>query len=340
MRDVDSSATARLSLSQISSWDTGHLQRAAVEWRKRAESWENAFSDLHRGMLAPGGRPWRGEAADAIQQRAYTDLVKARRLADASADAAGIALLGADQLSYLKVRTVEAIHAAHTAGFTVREDLSIIDRSGGARRVMPAQQHAAAIATRAAALIAADREIAARIRNTTTVLDNPGFTDSPADRSVQALDSPLQPPPGPSYPVNDVIAEATDLDGNHVILRRGYFDGKRGFGWDKIYHKHGVTNPNVFSDLISHSRPIKSEDGELVYRVRINRARCASKLGGLVVSCEDTGESLEMMIVVDTTEKRADVSNEVRTASSPCTHSRAAAASSRCNRIGQWPHPG
>ncbi|MDI3313676.1 MAG: hypothetical protein QJR12_05150 [Mycobacterium sp.] len=28
------------------------------------------------------------------------------------------------------------------------------------------------------------------------------------------------PPSTPPYPVNDVIAEATDLDGNHVILRR------------------------------------------------------------------------------------------------------------------------
>lgn len=70
-----------------------------------------------------------------------------------------------------------------------------------------------------------------------------GFAESP--ETIQALDVPLAPPPDPSYPVNDVIAEATDLDGNHVVLRRGYYDGKRGFGWDKIFHKHGITNPSV-----------------------------------------------------------------------------------------------
>ena len=52
---------------------------------------------------------------------------------------------------------------------------------------------------------------------------------------------PLDPPKDPSYPVNDVIAEATDLDGNHIILRRGYYDAttQDGFGWDKIYWRHG-----------------------------------------------------------------------------------------------------
>ncbi|HYB40084.1 MAG TPA: hypothetical protein VEF72_33165 [Mycobacterium sp.] len=68
--------------------------------------------------------------------------------------------------------------------------------------------------------------------------------------SVQAVDNrygpaPLHPAPDPAYPVNDVIAEATDLDGNHVILRRGYYDAAtgRGFGWDKIYWKHGLDQP-------------------------------------------------------------------------------------------------
>lgn len=76
-----------------------------------------------------------------------------------------------------------------------------------------------------AALSTADKDIAAKIVSATTELNGRGFSESP--ETVQALDVPLAPPPDPSYPVNDVIAEATDLDGNHVVLRRGYYDGKR-----------------------------------------------------------------------------------------------------------------
>jgi hypothetical protein len=73
----------------------------------------------------------------------------------------------------------------------------------------------------------------------------------------------LDPPPIQPYPVNEVLAEATDLDGNRVLLRRGYYDARTGlgFGWDKMYWKHGIVNMNVFKDLISHSRPIRN-DGE------------------------------------------------------------------------------
>lgn len=123
---------------------------------------------------------------------------------------------------------------------------------------------------------------------------------------VQPLDSrlgdlPQAPPPTPPYPVNDVIAEATDLDGNHIVMRRGYYDAvtRKGFGWDKIYWRHGVVNPGVFSDLISHSRPIADEGGTLIYEVPINKTHCTSGFLGLP-DCEDTGESLTMRIVVNT----------------------------------------
>ena len=101
--------------------------------------------------------------------------------------------------------------------------------------------------------------------------------------------------------VNDVIAEATDLDGNHVVLRRGYYNAatKDGFGWDKVYWKHGLINPNVFKDLISHAHPEENQGGTLVYEVPINKAHCTSGFLGLP-SCTDTGESLTMRIVANT----------------------------------------
>lgn len=60
-----------------------------------------------------------------------------------------------------------------------------------------------------------------------------------------------------------------------------------------------MVNPNVFKDLISHSRPEHQPDGTLRYDVLINRVHCAS--------CQDTGESLTMRIVVDPRVGRADV---------------------------------
>ncbi|BCQ10574.1 hypothetical protein JMUB5695_04032 [Mycobacterium heckeshornense] len=96
--------------------------------------------------------------------------------------------------------------------------------------------------------------------------------------------------------------------GNHVILRRGYYDARsdKGFGWDKAYWRHGVVNPKVFKDLISHSRPVSKRGSELVYEVPINRDHCTRGPLG-IVNCHDTGESVTMRIVVDTKEGRPDV---------------------------------
>ncbi|WP_243841495.1 hypothetical protein [Mycobacterium sp. DL592] len=288
------------SLTQILGWDTTHLYRAATDWTSTAECWEETFDGVHRGTLAPGGAAWEGAAADAAHERTFSDLVKVRGLADALSEAAAVARRGADRLDYLKRQTVEAINEAREAGFTVGDDLSVTDTSkNNGLRIAAMRQHAGAIAARAAALSAADKDIAARIGSVTTQLSEVRFAELP--ETIQALDVPLAPPPDPAYPVNDVIAEATDLDGNHVVLRRGYYNAatKEGFGWDKIYWKHGLINPNVFKDLISHSRPKENQAGTLVYDVPINKAHCTSGFLGLP-SCTDTGESLTMRIVANT----------------------------------------
>src|SRR6478736_3144250 len=226
--------TALPNLSQILGWDTEHLSRAATDWSSIAEHWEGAFDSVHRGMLAPGGTVWEGEGADTAQERSFGDLVTVRGLADTLNGAATIARRGADPLDYLKRQAIEVINEAREAGFTVGEDLSVTDTSKYSRfRVAGVRQFADTIATRAAALGTADKDIAAKITAATAELNGRGFSESP--ETVQALDFPLAPPPDPSYPVDDVIAEATDLDGNHVLLRRDYYDGKRGFGWDKIF---------------------------------------------------------------------------------------------------------
>lgn len=142
------------------------------------------------------------------------------------------------------------------------------------------------------------------------------FAESSGRRSgIQLVDHHVPLRPGepfpedpPPYPVNEVIAEATDLDGNHVLLRRGYYNAsiEQGFGWDKAYWRHGLINPNVFKDLITHSRPIKNAGGVLIYEVPINRTHCTSGFLG-IASCDDTGESVTMRIVADTNAGRPDV---------------------------------
>lgn len=115
---------------------------------------------------------------------------------------------------------------------------------------------------------------------------------------------PERPPagPDPSYPVNDIIAEAYDLDGNLVILRRGYYDAAtdQGFGWDKIHWKHGLLSPNVFTDLISHSRPKAKVGGTLEYDVPVMKTHCDNS------GCVDIG-SLTMRIVVNSNPSSPDV---------------------------------
>lgn len=141
------------SLSQIFGWDVQRLVRAASDWTDTAEHWEDAFDNVHRGTLAPGGTVWEGAAAEAAQGGAFGDLVKVRGVADTLSGAATIARRGAEQLNYLQRHAIEAINEAREAGFTVGEDLSVSDTSKhSGSRGAAAGKFAATIAARAAAL--------------------------------------------------------------------------------------------------------------------------------------------------------------------------------------------
>ncbi|CAA0091652.1 Uncharacterised protein [Mycolicibacterium vanbaalenii] len=185
------------SLSQILDWDTEHLYGAATDWESTAEHWEDTFTSVHRGTLAPGGTVWEGAAADAAQERSFGDLVTVRGLSDALQEAAAVARRGADQLDYLKRQAVDAVNDAREAGFTVGEHLSVTDaRRYDGLRVGLARQHAATIAVRVAALNTADNEIAAKIATVTAQLDHHGLAELPEDSAVRAVDF-KQGPPGP-----------------------------------------------------------------------------------------------------------------------------------------------
>lgn len=75
-------------LSQIASWDVGHLEQAASEWTNSATLWEGHFDTLYRQAMSPGDTVWEGRAADAAQHRTFADLLKVRGAADGLRDAA------------------------------------------------------------------------------------------------------------------------------------------------------------------------------------------------------------------------------------------------------------
>jgi len=211
-------------LSQIESWDTEHLESAARSWNATAEHWEDTFTAVHRGSLNPGGTVWEGEGAEAAQQRTFADLVKVRGFTDHLYKAATVARRGADELDYLKRMALYAVDDARGAGFDVAEDLSVSDRSlvplgpAFAVRQAQAQALAAEIGIRAAALTAADHEIAAEITAATAPLSGVAFEEaSPEEKSGVQLVDYKKSPPTPSPPSPDVANTVDDmLDGQDL----------------------------------------------------------------------------------------------------------------------------
>ncbi len=199
-----------LNLSAIEGWDIEHLESAARSWTTTAQQWEDIFTAVHRGSLSPGGTVWEGEGAEAAQQRTFADLVKVRGLADHLFEAARVARRGADQLDYLKRAALDAVEEARSAGFDVGEDLSLSDRSltplgpAFAARQAQAQTLAAEIHLRAAALSAADHEVAANITTATAPLSGTSFDEEPDEKTVvHAVDyktAPVGPPKLPEDP--------------------------------------------------------------------------------------------------------------------------------------------
>jgi hypothetical protein len=314
-----SALTAFPSLSALMAWPTEHLTEAADCWEAIGGRCYGVANQVWCDALSID---WQGDAADRLRTATHSDMLTTSAVADQLHEAANVALSGASDLYAARARVHYAVEDARTAGFDVGEDLSVTDRSSGgsvarrAARQAQAQTFVGDIRQRAAQLVGLDQQVAGKITAAvagvrhTFPLD-PSLGTPPKGNRVHAVDNDTfkqEPPQPPPYPINEVIAEATDLDGHHVVLRRGYYDAstQQGFGWDKAYWRHHLVNPNVFKDLISHSRPISNQGGTLVYDVPINRVHCTKGLLGFA-DCEDTGESLTMRIVANISEGRPDV---------------------------------
>jgi hypothetical protein len=179
-------ATSLPSLSQVQTLDTTYLQEADRYWTRTGNLWDQVFTKIHETMSTPGGIPWEGQAAAAAQDRAYIDLMKVRGATFQLHEVAGIARRGDEQLQACKQEVLGAVRDARAAGFEVREDYSVTDRSRGgstalrAQRLAQANGHAAFIRHRVAALVVTDQEITTRISAATEGIDNLTFHETPS----------------------------------------------------------------------------------------------------------------------------------------------------------------
>lgn len=83
-----------------------------------------------------------------------------------------------------------------------------------------------------------------------------------------------QAPPPFEYQ-REVLRTIDDGGGRDVLLRRGWWlGGNSGFGWDKIYHKHKITNMNLVEKIIKNPDGGELQGTARVYRGFAQRFRC------------------------------------------------------------------
>lgn len=165
-------------LSQIKSWDVDHLTAAASYWSATADSWDKVFNEVWQQSYAVN---WEGQGAAALQDRTSADKSLVGLKADQLRQAAAIAKKGAGDINAAQRRVLYAVEDVSNAGFAVGEDLSVTDRRNSrnaverAARQAQAQAFAADIRSRAAALAALDKEVAADLAGTAGNVGNVSF---------------------------------------------------------------------------------------------------------------------------------------------------------------------
>ncbi len=153
-------------LSQLLAWPTEHLTEAADHWEAVAGHSCGVAHGLWRDGLA---LDWHGEGAEALRAATHADMLATSAAADQIKASAKVAREGASDLYAARSRVRFAVQDAHTAGFDVDEEGSVIDRSIGgsavkhAARQAQAQALAADIRQRAAQLIALDQQVAGKV---------------------------------------------------------------------------------------------------------------------------------------------------------------------------------
>ncbi len=168
-------------LSQIRAWSTEHLIDAAGYWTQTADRWEDAFLTMRNQAHSI---TWHGAGGDGLRQRTGADLSVVSGKADQLRQAAGIARSGASDISAAQRRVLYGVEDAQDAGFTVGEDLSVIDTRSTApaeraARQAQAEAFAADIRLRAEQLDGAEVKVASQLTTATAGLSSGGFAQNP-----------------------------------------------------------------------------------------------------------------------------------------------------------------
>ncbi len=188
-----------------------HLTEAADYWEAVGERCYEVANQVWREASSID---WQGDAADALRSATHADMMTTSAVTDQLQEAAKVARSGASDLYTARSRMHYAVDDASTAGFDVREDLSVTDRSSGgspaqrAARQAQAQTLADDINQRAGQLVGLDQQVAGKVTAAVAgILDtfqsSPAPDTSPRGNRVHAVDQhtfkqdPSLPPPGP-----------------------------------------------------------------------------------------------------------------------------------------------
>ncbi len=212
-------------LSQMQAWVTEPLETAASHWTSTAETWELAFTTVHRETPHPGGVPWRGEAADAAMLRTGTDRLAAVGARDCLHNATSAARYGAEEIQGARQLALEAVEEARAAGFSAAEDLSVTSRQVGgppalqAARQTQAQAFAANIRSRAAALVTVDEQAASQITAAAAGLKGLSFEGSSALPDANADNRPRAD--ALSSPDDVIVGQGSNIRGRVQMVDDG-----------------------------------------------------------------------------------------------------------------------
>jgi hypothetical protein len=221
------------SLSQLLTWPTEHLTEAAEHWETLGARSYGLANQVWRDAASVD---WQGEAADALRTATHVDMTTTSAVADQLHEAAKVARSGASDIVTARSRMGYAVADARTAGFDVREDLSVTDRSSGgslaqrAARQAQAQSLAGDIRQRAAQLVGLDQQVAGKITAAVagirdTFPHNPSSGEPPKDNRIRAVDNhTFKQDPSPRPRISREQAAAGLKDVNQRIWEHNHID--------------------------------------------------------------------------------------------------------------------
>lgn len=177
-------------LSSIQAWNIDHLTEAADNWDNTADRWEGVSLQVWQQAH---GLDWEGQAREALVARTTADKTRIMANADQLRAAAKIARRGASDIGAAKRRVLYAVEDAHNAGFTVSENLSVIDTRTTrnpaelSERQSQARAIAADLRSCATQLVGLDSEVGANITGAAGEVGGATFADDPINYGDNAI---------------------------------------------------------------------------------------------------------------------------------------------------------